>query len=213
MPDFRNGEQSVMRRLFLTFNSFVLLVLLLIPIVILYTIYKALLGYTPKTLHESILHVYHPFLLYSIVAVFEEFSFRGFLTRFNPLLCAFSVSAILATYFKKVVYRNMTFLPEGLAEAGILLALLLPIVYLLLKFNDQRLSLLWEKHSRTLVYASAFLFAFLHFFNSADLSISYLPSTVFQLIMAFVFSFVRIRAGLIYAIIIHFTWNWLIYGV
>jgi len=164
-------------------------------------------------MHLNVLKLYHPVILFSMVAVYEEFSFRGFLTKFNPLLFSISITGIIVIYFKKIIFHNMTFEFEGLIESGILILIIFPISFLIAKLNSQILNQFWKKYFKYIVYSSAFLFAFAHFFNSVDLSLSYLPSTIFQLIMAFVFSYVRIRAGIAFAIIIHFIWNLMIYGV
>ncbi|PHS07050.1 MAG: hypothetical protein COA88_09495 [Kordia sp.] len=212
-PDYLTNKDSVLSKLFLTFNSLILFVLLFIPTIIIYTIYTALLDDSPKSLHQNVLKLYHPVILYTLIAVYEEFSFRGFLTKFNPLLFSISTTGIIALYFKKIVFRNMMFEPEGFKEVCILILVLFPIFFLIAKTNTQIFNRFWEKHFKSIVYTSAFLFAFVHFFNSVDLSLSYLPTTVFQFIMAFIFSYVRTRSGIAFAIIIHFIWNLMIYGI
>ena len=96
---------------------------------------------------------------------------------------------------------------EGLKEIGILILIVFPVLFLFARKYYNLLDLFWEKNFKYIVYISAFLFAFAHFLNSTDFNLSYLKGTIFPLIGAFILSFVRIRAGLVFAIILHFIWD------
>ena len=206
-PDYLINEEGIIPKIRLTFNLFILNALLITPLIIAYFIYLYLSEDFPKSNLENVTNLYHPIILYTMVAVFEEFSFRGFLTKFKPLLFSISITGIIAVYFKKIVFLNMMFEPEGLKEVGVLIIIVFPILFLIAKKYNNVLQRFWEKNFKYIVYISAFLFAFIHFFNSADLSLGYLKSIIFQFIGAFIFSFVRIRSGIIFVIILHFIWD------
>ncbi len=102
-PDYIKKEDSVLNKLLLTFNSFLLNILLILPILVFYFLYLILTGEeVSETMHENVEKLYHPILLFSMVAILEEFSFRGFLTKFNPLLFSVSITGIIAIYVKKM---------------------------------------------------------------------------------------------------------------
>lgn len=207
-PDYIKKEDSILNKLLLTFNSFLLNILLILPILVFYFLYLILTGEeVSETMHENVEKLYHPILLFSMVAILEEFTFRGFLTKFNPLLFSVSITGIIAIYVKKIFFHNMFFEIEGLKEIGILVLILFPLLLLIAKKYNHKIALFWKNNFNYLVYISTFLFAFAHFFNSENLDFSYLKTTLFQLIGAFILSFVRIRSGLFYAILLHFIWD------
>lgn len=207
-PDYLTVKKGILPKTLLTLNSFILKVLLIIPLILGYFAYLYFSGNdSPKILHENVTQLYHPIVLYTMVAIYEEFSFRGFLTKFNPLLFSVSIVGIIAVYFKKIGFHNMMFEFEGLKETGILILILFPILFFIAKKYNQVLHVFWKKHFNLIVYTSAFLFAFIHFFNSVDLNLAHLKTTIFQLIGAFILSFVRIRSGIVFAIVLHFIWN------
>lgn len=206
-PSYISIKEGLSPKMALTFYTLILLILLLIPLIIIHAIYTGFLDEVPRSIHENVIHLYPPVILCSMVAVFEEFSFRGFISKFNPLLFAISITGIITIYFKKITFHNMMFEPEGLLEVALLVMILFPLAFIFAQYNGKLLKRLWKKNFRVIFYTSAFLFAFIHFFNSVDLSLTYLPSTIFQFLMALIFGFVRIRAGIFYAIIVHFIWN------
>ena len=206
-PDYLDNGESIFSKSLLTFNSFLLNVILIIPLLIIYGVYLYISDNVPKTNIENVLNLYHPVILYAMVAIYEEFSFRGFLKKFNPVLFSISITGIIAIYFKKIVFKNMMFEPEGLMETGVLIVILFSILFLIARKYNNAFKQFWDRNFKYIVYSSAFLFAFIHFFNSTDWDLSYLKTNIFQLIAAFIFSFVRIRAGLVFAIILHFIWN------
>lgn len=207
-PDYLTVKKGILPKTLLTLNSFILKILLITPLILGYFAYLYFTeNDSPKILHENVTQLYPPIVLYTMVAIYEEFSFRGFLTKFNPLLFSVSIVGIIAVYFKKIAFHNMMFEFEGLKETGILVLILFPVLLLIAKKYNQILYAFWEKKFKLIVYTSAFLFAFIHFFNSIDLSFAYLKTTMFQLIGAFILSFVRIRSGLVFAIVLHFIWN------
>lgn len=206
-PDYLQKEEGIKNQLILTFNSLLLKILITVPLLLLYGWYINQQGTIPETMVKNVEELYSPVILFTMVAIFEEFAFRGFLTRFNPLLFSISTAGISAYYYKKIAYNKMFFEPDGLLETGILAIIIFGVSFFLATKYRTQLAAFWEKHFAKIVYGSAFLFAFVHFFNSATLELAYLKTIIFQLIGALILTFVRIRAGLFYAILIHFIWD------
>ncbi|WP_108866189.1 type II CAAX prenyl endopeptidase Rce1 family protein [Aquimarina aquimarini] len=206
-PNYLKQTEGIKNKSLLTFNSLLLNILLIIPLLLLYAIYLYSTGELNDNMNENVEKLYHPIILYSMVAIFEEFAFRGFLTKFKPLLFSISITGIFSYYYKKTSFNNMFFEPEGLIETGIFAIMLFLILYFIGKKYNSKLIEFWNKNFSYIVYFSAFLFAFLHFFNSKELEIGYLKTIIFQLIGAFILSFVRIRAGILYAIVLHFIFD------
>ncbi len=206
-PDYLKETKGIKNKFLLTFNSLLLNLLIIIPIALLYGFYLYSTGELNDNMSENVEKLYHPILLYAMVAISEEFAFRGFLTKFKPLLFAISIAGITSYYYKKIVFGNMFFEPNGLIETGVLAIVLFLILYVIGKKYNAKLTVFWEKNFSYIVYFSAFLFAFVHFFNSEGLELKYLKTNIFQLIGAFILSFVRIRAGILYAILLHFIFD------
>lgn len=206
-PNFLKQTVGIKEKSLLTFNSLLLNILLIVPILLIYGLYINISGGTIVSMAENVEKLYHPIILYSMVAILEEFAFRGFLTKFKPLLFSISISGIFSIYYKKIAFNNMFFEPSGLIETGVLAVILFLIFYFIGKKYNERLTKFWSDNFSNIVYLSIFLFAFAHFFNSQSLDINYLKLLVFQFIGGLILSFVRIRAGILYAIILHFIWN------
>ncbi|WP_108808554.1 type II CAAX prenyl endopeptidase Rce1 family protein [Aquimarina spinulae] len=206
-PNYLKQTKGIKNKSILAFNSLLLEIVLILPLLIIYGLYTYYTGNINESLTENIETLYNPFVLYAMVAIFEELSFRGFLTKFNPILFSTSVAGILSLYYKKIVFSNMFFEPDGLKETAILFLVLFFLVYLIGTKYKKELTVFWNKNFGYIVYISAFIFAFAHFFNSKGLELGYLKTIIFQLIGAFIMSFVRVRAGILYAIIIHFVWD------
>ena len=177
-PEYLNNREGIIPKSLLTLNSFILNIILIIPIMVILGVFYYISGNIPKTNLENVTSLYHPIILYIMVAVYEEFSFRGFLTKFNPILFSISITGIVAIYFKKIMFLNMMFEPHGLIETGMLILILFPVLLLVSKKYNKILNQFWEKNFKYIVYISAFLFAFIHFFNSSDWSLSYLKTNI-----------------------------------
>ncbi|KFF00012.1 CPBP family glutamic-type intramembrane protease [Chryseobacterium luteum] len=207
-PLFLQEENNIISKFKITFSLLILqiifvgLVTLVISLILIH--YFGLKADLPN---ENLQLLYNPVILFAMVAVLEEFSFRGFLKKFNPLFFSISVAGISGIYFKKLYYHNMVFEPQGLMEMGILVICIFTISLFFAKKNTVKMSVFWDNHQHMIIIASAVLFAFIHFFNHNNLDLVNLPLIISQLLSALIFSFVRMRSGLIFAILLHFIWD------
>ena len=157
--------------------------------------------------------LYPPLVLFTLVAVLEELSFRLLLTKFKPLFFATSIAGMAAYYVKKITFKNMFLEPDGLWLALVVAIPVFLVSYLISNRYQEQLTCFWEQHFSKIFYISAVLFALVHFFNSPDWNLAYLKTNISQLISGLFLGFIRIRSGLIYAIIAHFLWDFMVLGI
>lgn len=215
-PTYAVQEHGVKNKVLLTVNSYLLDLLITLVIMFLFGLYIYLtdsLGEVEKIkgMRSNLDGLYPPLILFTLVAVYEELSYRLLLTKFKPLFFATSIAGIIANYSKKIVFKNMFWEPEGLWLA---IAVALPVFlvsYLLARRYQEALTRFWESHFSKIFYVSAILFALVHFFNSPDWNLAYLKTNLSQFISGLFFGFIRIRSGLIYAIAAHFLWNYMVH--
>lgn len=207
-PHFLQEENKVISKFKITFSLFILQIILvgLITLVI-SLILIHYFGMKTDSANENLQLLYNPVILFAMVAVLEEFSFRGFLKKFNPLFFSISVAGISGIYFKKSYYHNMIFEPQGLMEMGIVMICIFIISLFFAKKNTVKMSVFWDRNQHIIIITSAVLFAFIHFFNHRNLDLVKLPLIISQLLSALILSFVRMRSGLIFAILLHFIWD------
>ena len=101
----------------------------------------------------------------------------------------------------------MVFELQGLMEMVIVMICIFIISLFFAKKNTVKMSVFWDRNQHIIIIASAVLFAFIHFFNHSNLDLVKLPLIISQLLSALILSFVRMRSGLIFAILLHFTWD------
>lgn len=142
------------------------------------------------------------YLVFFIGPVIEEIAFRLGIS-FNkkdlavslPVLCFILLSAAWGGYSSRVVLKCM-----------ISVCVFIFLIALPRDFSGRYAS----KFGKQTVVGLVFLFGFLHLFNF-DISVRYLPIYMFlcspQIIMGMTFSYLRLNAGLMYAIGAHMTVN------
>lgn len=207
-PHFLQEENKVISKFKITFSLFFLQIIFvgLVSIAISLILIQYF-GMKPDSTNENLQLLYNPVILFAMVAILEEFSFRGFLKKFNPLFFSISVAGISGIYFKKLYYHNMVFELQGLVEMGILVICIFIISLFFAKKNTLKMGIFWDRNQHIIIITSAFLFAFIHFFNHHNLDLVNLPLIITQLLSGLIFSFVRMRSGLIFAILLHFIWD------
>lgn len=217
-PSYKHKEVAIKNKLLLTLNSFILNsiteILLIVVVVISYLIFSNIENIENlSNMSQSVRAIYPPIILAGLVAILEEFSFRGFLDKFNPIYFSISITGILAYFIKKIVFTNMFLDPDGLLIISLsAIPLFLILLFISSKYKFE-LNIFWGNNFKYIFYVSALLFALVHFFNSPTLELSYLKTNVLQFIFALVIGFVRIRSGLIFAILYHFVWNSIVYSI
>lgn len=210
-PHFLQEENKVISKFKITFSLFILQIILVgLTTLVISLILVHYFGLKTDSANENLQLLYNPVILFAMVAVLEEFSFRGFLKKFNPLFFSISVAGISGIYFKKLYYRNMVFELQGLMEMGILMIFIFTLSLFFAKKNTSKMTALWDSNQHIIIISSAVLFAFIHFFNHKNLDLVNLPLIISQFLSAFILSFVRMRSGLIFAILLHFIWDLLL---
>lgn len=212
-PSLLETENSFLSKARILFSTFMIYIIVNLILVAGLKYTSDILGLdleSLKNMSSNLEPMYNPIVIFLMVAVFEEFAFRGLLHKFNPLLIAISISGIVGVYFKKITYHNMFFDPSGMLQAIVLITVVFIISFFLIKKYRESVAQFWKNHFNKIVLISAFIFAFIHFFNAKELNIFYLSSTIIQFVGALIFSFARMRSGIISAIILHFIWNSLI---
>lgn len=157
------------------------------------------------------------FIIGIISPIFEEITFRLFLTKFRKNIAIISISMIwgvlllevmeefqLLFYFKDLLFFDLTMIFYVLCFGS-------PI-YLLLKYvvNERFINSLWEKYYPYIFYSSSILFAFWHIqaLNINASNIVFLPFAILPyFILGLFYAYVRVRYGLIWSIIMHILNN------
>ncbi len=148
-----------------------------------------------------------------MVAILEEFSFRAFLDKFKPVYFSISITGIIAYFTKKIIFRNMFLDQEGLLIISLSAIPLFLFLFFISRKYEVELNKFWKKNFKYIFYIGAFIFALVHFLNSPSLEISYLKTIVFQFLFALIVGFTRVRSGLIFAILIHFLWDFIMFSM
>lgn len=159
----------------------------------------------PKILNSTLINTSIFIALFA--GVFEEIVYRLSLTKFNPWYLSISLAGFLFIIIKKLYFRNMLLENEGLLVSSLIGVASFPIFYLITKKFTAQLERFWQKHFGIVFYISAFLFAISHFFNAKELELVNLKSNISHLFSALILGYVRIRSGIVAAIILHIVWD------
>ncbi|MCX2743323.1 CPBP family glutamic-type intramembrane protease [Mangrovivirga sp. M17] len=154
-------------------------------------------------------------LMGMLLPIIEELGFRLYLI-FKPVYLAISGGFLFyylsSSYIFSVGYldvSNDTFILRiGLS------CLVLGIIYLLGTIFNNQLSSFWKVNFRWIFYFSILLFGLLHIVNFNIPPLYYLLAPIFtfsQLIAGFLYGFVRVKYGFLYALFFHMINN--LFGV
>lgn len=224
-PDTHRIKTSEKNRILLTvrfyFLTLLLLFLSLTPLIFIASFIDTEIPkqtiYQLDKMHNAQDRLYLAFLIPVVAALVEETSFRLVLSKFNQryfnISVAFLVSYIIADLFGAQFLTYSTFQSYYIVQ-GLLVQLTFGIpVYLSLtktRVHSSWFEENWEKAYRWIFYGSALIFATAHLPNfgfSKDDIILWPFYLLPFLVYAFVFSFLRIRIGFIYAVLLHFIVN------
>lgn len=202
-PALDNTERSLLQKSLIALYLFILKVILVIAMGLLL---QLLFGNPdPRILNHTLIHTSIFVALFA--GVFEEIVYRLSLTKFNPWYLSISLTGFLFILIKKLYFRNMLLENEGLLLSTLIALAASPLFYFTTKKFSAQLERFWQKHFGIVFYISAFLFAISHFFNAKELELTNLKSNISHLLSAFILSYVRIRSGIIAAILIHIIWD------
>ncbi|MFK7952994.1 MAG: hypothetical protein AB8B73_09125 [Ekhidna sp.] len=155
-------------------------------------------------------------ILISIIAGFlEETQFRVVLHKYNKryfdIFIALFLSYLITKLFGRYFLAYTEFYSNLLIQSTLIYLIFAVPIYLSLSLTNAHSSWFennWNKAYKYLFYGLALLFAVAHL-PTLDLTIEHLiffPLTILPfLVYALIFSYVRIRIGFQYAVILHFT--------
>lgn len=222
-PDTHRIRTTTKNRFLLTlrfyFISMLLLFIAAIPAIILeqlgvYTIPKQF-DVIPAFFNDPSDRTLGLILISVIAGVLEETQFRLVLHKFNKryfdifvsLFAGYLVTKVFGKYF--LVYTDSY--SNFLIQSALIYLILAAPIYLTLsrtKTHSKWFEQNWKTAYKGLFYGLAFLFAFVHL-PTMDLMpehFIFLPLTILTFfVYALIFSYVRIRIGFQYAVLLHFT--------
>ncbi len=202
-PSTDSIEQSPLKKSLTTLYIFILKV---IVVIIIGLLTRVLFGGTDaRILNATLIHT--SVFIAVFAGVFEEIVYRLSLTKFNPLYFSISLAGFTFIIIKKLYFRNMLLENEGLVISALIAVASFPLFYLIVKKFNTNLENFWKKHFGIVFYISALLFAFSHFFNAKELQLSNLKSNISHLFSALLFGYLRIRSGILAAIVLHVIWD------
>ena len=147
-----------------------------------------------------------------VVPIIEESIFRLPII-FKPIYLAISFSLLTFGIVSQLGYDLglLEYKTALVKRLGISVFVALIIFYLSNR-NHDRLQLFWKNNIKYIYFSSAIIFGFVHIGNIGWTweHVAYFPIVFFpQLLSGFVFGFIRLRFGFLYAIIIHALNNFL----
>lgn len=224
-PDTHRIRTTDRNRLLLTIRFYFITILLLllsgIPLMMLGAIVDIELpeqtAYQLESMSNLNDRLYLAFLIPVVAALVEETSFRLILSRFNRnyfnISVAFLISYIISDLFGAnfFIYSN---LKSGYVLQGLVIQLVfgLPVFYSLSQTNihSSWFEKNWRVAYRWVFYGLALVFALGHLPNFGFTLEGFVLWPFYLLpflVYAFVFSYVRIRIGFKYAVLLHFIVN------
>lgn len=202
-PTLEAPEQSLLKKSLTAGYMFILKVILVMAIGIL--IHLLFGKPDPNILNKTLIHT--SVLIAVFAGVFEELVYRLSLTKFNPWYLSISLAGFLFIVIKKLYFRNMLLENEGLLISALIAVASFPLFYLITKRFSANLERFWQQHFGIVFYSAALLFAVSHFFNAKDLQLGNLKSNITHLFSALIFGYVRLKSGIVAAIILHIVWD------
>lgn len=221
-PDTHRIQTSNRKRLLLTirfyFLSILLLFLSLIPAMVLGSILEIELpkqtAFQINKISDFQDRIYMTLLIPVLAAVIEESSFRLVLSRFNHkyfnISIAFIASFFTAKLFGTSFFNYSTYQSSYLLQSVLVQLILgLPVYFSLSKTNlhSSWFEKNWRRSYKWFFYGLALIFAFGHLPNFTYTKEDFLMWPLMLLpflVYAFSFSYVRIRIGFKYAVLLHF---------
>jgi hypothetical protein len=220
-PSFDQSVDKAERKIL---NSFKLYLIFLIPFTIAIAI-RRFLGFRMMdqmefiALEETLLTHFQAIamnvLIMIISVIHEELSFRLMIKKFKLRFICISISLVLGSFIYDIVWEEL----DGLLAIPMPLShfvymclfsvIIFPVIYFGLFYNKW-IENVWNNNLGLIYYLSAVLFAIAHynFSKHPPSEFIYIPIVVLpQFLMGLCFGYIRVKYGLLYAIIIHFINN------
>ncbi|MRI02577.1 hypothetical protein GH721_18690 [Kriegella sp. EG-1] len=221
-PDSHRLQTSTKNRILFTLRLYLvgllLLIIAIIPSLLIQELFAVeipeQINYIPEY-YTSKTDIFLTTLIISIIAgVMEETQFRLILGKFNAtyfnVFIAINLGYIIFKFVGPYFVVNFEFYNSFLLQYIAYVILVSLSIFLVLRQKND--SLLWFKRNwikvnTFLFYTLAFIFAILHLptFDLSMKQLAFWPLIILPfLIYAFLFSYIRIRIGFIYAVLLHF---------
>lgn len=154
-----------------------------------------------------------------IYPVFEEFSFRLFLTKYNRKYSALSLSLIIGYIIYSLAHKYLWYFEHSFINNIIrylyVICLSIPFIFIYLILSKRveknvKIKTLWDANFPVIFYCIAFLFAVLHipFLNLDSNNYLFLPIILLPyFVYGVILGYVRIKLGILYSIILHIVLN------
>jgi len=157
------------------------------------------------------------FALYFIIPVYEEITFRLFLTKFEKRKFIISLSLLLSYLIYWLISNHLPYLhynnKQLIQYAYLVLLALLNVgifFFLTKKVPLKKISRVWNNNFLVIFYSVSFLFTMLHFRTELIPTSGILGEIIYLtplLIFSFILGFLRANFGITYAILFHLFFN------
>ena len=161
--------------------------------------------------------LYLVFALYFIIPVYEEITFRLFLTKFEKRKFIISLSLLVSYVVYWLISNYLPYLHDGNKQLIqyaylVLFALFNGGIFFLLtkKVSFKMISRVWNNNFLIIFYSVSFLFTMLHFKTELITTSGILGEIIYLtplLIFSFILGFLRTNFGITYAILFHLFFN------
>lgn len=203
-PCYFYNPANLAEKIWVSVSIFILMILFALIIVVFVFV---LPHFNPETRIQNIETLKTSLIVAIFAGVFEELVYRLPLVKFNTTYLSFSFSGLVFIAVKKIWFHTMLLETGGLLPSICIALTSLPFFYLLIKKNEPAFNQFWEKHFPFIFYCSAVLFAVSHFFNGRALELINLKANITHFVTALFLGYLRIRTGLIFAMLIHIIWD------
>jgi len=168
---------------------------------------------------------YKPYFLFStilFVPLLEELSFRLFLVKFRVRYFIISIS-LLSGMIIKYFLGNIFWIPQSYILMSVVNIIYILIISVLMAgglclFKNQiiRIEEFWNKNIGFIIYSVAILFSLGHIINLSfkNSDLIFMPLILLPFFVSGLsFSYIRIKLGIAYSIILHFIFLLISYGL
>ncbi|MDZ7899059.1 MAG: CPBP family glutamic-type intramembrane protease [Arcicella sp.] len=146
------------------------------------------------------------FIVVLVAPILEEVIFRNAL-RYSRI--AIAIGICLGSWW---IAESSIIQSKYIPTAVGLSFLLVPIIYIGLKYCDSPLKNFWTNNFHVVFHVIAISFGLMHLLNYDNIN-NYLlaiPLVSVQIVFGYLFGFVRMKFGLSYSIGLHITWNFIL---
>jgi membrane protease YdiL (CAAX protease family) len=199
-------------KLYAVLNSFfVLFALVIIQIILqlLFLIFWQDNSDGLRDYNDSLNEKYNILITCLVAPIFEEFTFRLLLTKFNDLKFKVSISLFIGSFLLSILYLVTHDSTNPFVIQGIIGLL---IFFLIRKLHFEKVKIYWEANFNTVFWTSQLLFCLVHIpqFIAYEFDYVLLLRTLISIqLSSLILSFARMKYGITYSIFIHCLYNFI----